>query len=216
MNGWIWLALIAAGCFAALAVLRVARPLWMFAGAAIMLGATGYALQGRPTLPGAPSIEQRERRPAMPGEDELRDAMWGRFSYEYAYAVAADGLARSGATLAAVNAVAGGLQGSPRSAQLWTRMGTAIVAHDGGTVLSPAARLAFNRAAQIAPDHPAPRFFYGMALIQTGDLVGARGAWRAALARTRPDASYREDIALRLAFLDQLLAMQQQPQRPRR
>lgn len=211
MSGWIWLAAIACACAVALAVLRVARPLWMVVGAGIALGAAGYALQGRPGLIGAPKMEVRERRPAMAGEDELRDAMWGRFSYEYAYAVAADGLARAGATAAAANAVSGGLQGSPRSAQLWTRLGTAIVAHDGGNVISPAARLAFDRAIKLAPDHPAPLFFYGIAMVQTGDLVGARRLWQAALARTPRSTSYRDDIALRLALLDQLMQIQKSP-----
>ena len=50
--GWLALLLIGAGSFALLVALRVDRLLWSFAGAALMLGATGYALQGSPTLPG--------------------------------------------------------------------------------------------------------------------------------------------------------------------
>ncbi len=208
MSGWLWLASLAAAVFALLVAMRVARPLWSFVGAALMLGAAGYAWQGRPGLAGEPRREARVRLPDDLAADDLRDAMWGRFTYDFAYAVAADGLARAGASEAAVRAVQGGLQGAPNSARLWTRLGTAIVAHDGGRVLSPAARLAFGRGITLSPDHPGPYFYYGMALVQTGDLPGAKRAWLAALARTRRDASYRVDLAMRLALLDRLLAMQ--------
>ncbi len=208
MSGWLILAAIGGGVFALLAALRVGRPLWSFLGAALMLGAAGYAWQGRPSLAGQPRDAVRIRQPDDLAADDLRDAMWGRFTYDYAYAVAADGLTKAGATQAAVNALLGGLQGAPRSARLWTRLGSAILAHDGGKVLSPAARLAFDRGMALAPDHPAPYFYYGMALVQTGDLPGAKRAWLAALKRTRRDASYREDLAVRLVLLDRLIAMQ--------
>ncbi|WP_242117817.1 tetratricopeptide repeat protein [Sphingomonas lacusdianchii] len=207
MNGWLILFALLVGCFALLVVARVARPLRGFVGAALMLGAAGYAWQGSPELPGTPRAAQRETEPVDIAADDLRDAIWGRFTYDYAYAVAADGLARAGATQAAVNAVLGGLQGNPQSARLWTRLGTAILAHDGGRVLSPAAKLAFGQGIAYAPDHPGPYFYYGMALIQTGDLPGAKRAWLAALKRSRPNAPYRVDLATRLVLLDRLMAM---------
>lgn len=208
MNGWLILTALLVGSFALLVVARVAKPLWGFVGAGLMLGAAGYAWQGRPELPGTPRAAHRETEPVDIAADDLRDAIWGRFTYDYAYAVAADGLARAGATQAAVNAVLGGLQGNPQSARLWTRLGTAILAHDGGRVLSPAAKLAFAQGIAKAPDHPGPYFYYGMALIQTGDLPDAKRAWLAALKRARPDAPYRVDLATRLVLLDRLMAMQ--------
>ena len=207
MNGWLILFALLVGCFALLVMARVAKPLRGFVGAALMLGAAGYAWQGSPELPGTPRAAQRETEPVDIAADDLRDAIWGRFTYDYAYAVAADGLARAGATQAAVNAVLGGLQGNPQSARLWTRLGTAILAHDGGRVLSPAAKLAFGQGIAYAPDHPGPYFYYGMALIQTGDLPGAKRAWLAALKRSRPNAPYRVDLATRLVLLDRLMAM---------
>ncbi|WP_294327360.1 hypothetical protein [uncultured Sphingomonas sp.] len=207
MNGWLILALLLVAIFGLLVMARVAKPLWGFVGAALMLGAAGYAWQGSPTLAGVPRAAERKVEAPDIAADDLRDAIWGRFTYDYAYAVAADGLARAGATQAAVNAVLGGLQGAPNSGRLWTRLGTAILAHDGGQVLSPAARTAFARGIATAPDHPGPYFYYGMALIQTGDLPGAKRAWLAALARTPRNASYREDLAMRLVLLDRLMAM---------
>lgn len=207
MNGWLILALLLVAIFGLLVMARVAKPLWGFVGATLMLGAAGYAWQGSPTLAGVPRAAERKVEAPDIAADDLRDAIWGRFTYDYAYAVAADGLARAGATQAAVNAVLGGLQGAPNSGRLWTRLGTAILAHDGGQVLSPAARTAFARGIATAPDHPGPYFYYGMALIQTGDLPGAKRAWLAALARTPRNASYREDLAMRLVLLDRLMAM---------
>lgn len=207
MNGWLILALLLAAIFGLLVMARVAKPLWGFVGAALMLGAAGYAWQGSPTLAGVSLAAERKVEAPNIAADDLRDAIWGRFTYDYAYAVAADGLARAGATQAAVNAVLGGLQGAPNSGRLWTRLGTAILAHDGGQVLSPAARTAFARGIATAPDHPGPYFYYGMALIQTADLPGAKRAWLAALARTPRNASYREDLAMRLVLLDRLMAM---------
>ena len=211
MNGWLILALLLIAVFALLVATRVAKPLWGFVGAALMLGAAGYAWQGRPTLPGAPRAAERTVQAPDIAADDLRDAIWGRFTYDYAYAVAADGLARAGATQAAANAVLGGLQRAPDSGRLWTRLGTAILAHDGGQVLSPAARAAFARGIAAAPGHPGPYFYYGMALIQTGDLPDAKLAWLAALARTPRNASYREDFAMRLVLLDRLMAMRPTP-----
>lgn len=207
MNGWIILALLLAATFALLLAARVAKTLQGFVGAALMLGAAGYAWQGRPDLPGDPRATVRVTRPVDIAADDMRDAIWGRFTYDYAYAVAADGLARAGATQAAVNAVLGGLQRAPDSGRLWTRLGTAILAHDGGKVLSPAARIAFAKGMASAPDHPGPYFYYGMALVQTGDLPGAKRAWLAALERTPRSASYRQDLAMRLVLLDRLTAM---------
>lgn len=211
MNGWLILALLLLVVFALLVAARVAKPLWGFVGAALMLGAAGYAWQGRPSLSGVPRVAERSVQAPDIAADDLRDAIWGRFTFDYAYAVAADGLARAGATRAAANAVLGGLQSAPHSGRLWTRLGTAILAHDGGQVLSPAARAAFLRGIAAAPDHPGPYFYYGMALIQTGDLPGAKRAWRAALARAPRNASYREDFALRLVLLDRLMAMRPSP-----
>src|SRR3546814_6776767 len=52
LMGWVWLIVIGAAAAGALALLGVGRGLWSLVGAALMLGATGYALQGRPDEPG--------------------------------------------------------------------------------------------------------------------------------------------------------------------
>jgi cytochrome c-type biogenesis protein CcmH len=204
--GWIALGVIGVGVAAALWLLGVARPLWSLLGAGLMLGATGYALQGRPNLPGHP-VEAFTRPIALEqGLIELRGDMLGRFTGEAAYLTLADGLTRAGNPQAAVRIILGGVNYVPNSVVLWTWLGMAYAQHDGGAV-SPAARLAFEHAMRLAPLHPAPPFFYGMALIQSGDFAAARPYWARALALAPKGISYRPAIAERLAILDKYLAM---------
>lgn len=203
--GWIALGLIGVLAAVALWLFGVARPLWSFIGAGLMLGATGYAVQGRPGLPGDP-VEAFARPIAL---DEaliaLRGDMLGRYTGEAAYLTLADGLTRAGNPRAAVQVMLGGVAYAPKSYVLWTWLGMAYARHDGGAV-SPAARLAFEQAMRLAPRHPAPPFFLGVALIQSGDFAAARPYWARALALTPKGLSYRPAIADRLAILDKYLA----------
>ena len=72
--------------------------------------------------------------------------------------------------------------------------------------VSPPALLAFRRAAQLAPEHPAPPFYLGMAYVRAGQFREARPYWARALALSPEGQSYSREIALRLALLDRLLA----------
>lgn len=205
--GWVALAAVMALVGALLALLRLPRALWSATGAALMLGATGYALQGRPLLPGAvphPSIDTIEVAPEFVA---LREAMWGRFTAEWAQAKTADALLRAGNARGAVQVMLAGVRRYPDDPELWTGLGSALVAHDGGNVSPPAAR-AFARAIALAPRHPAPRFFLGLGYVQGGDLARARALWAEALALTPPNAAYRRGIAERLAVLNALAQMQ--------
>ena len=79
--------------------------------------------------------------------------------------------------------------------------------------MSQPARFAFDQAMRIAPDHPAPPFFLGLAHVRADEYAAARPLWARAAALSREGASYRRDIALRLALLDRLLAEQERPRR---
>ena len=203
--GLVWLLALGLGAMALLALLELARPLRSLLGAALMLGATGYALQGSPVQPGSPAMPA----PVIAAEDasllELRDAMFGRYTLDAAYLTAADAMTRTGDSAAAVRVLLGGLDRIPKSLPLWTALGSAFAAHDGNT-LSPPARFAFDQAIRLAPDHPAPPFFLGLAHVRADDYAGARPYWARAAALSPARASYRRDIALRLAVLDRLLA----------
>lgn len=211
MIGWLWLALIAGAAFGALVALRVPRLLWSMVGAALMLGAAGYALQGSPGVPASPAVTA-----SRGGADEqplidLRDAMFGRFTGDGAYLVAGDAMTRAGEPKAAAQVILGGIRAVPRSAALWTGLGSAIAARDG--VVSPPARFAFEQARRLAPRHPGPLFFQGVAAVRSGDLAAARPLWVRALALTPPTLSYRGAIEQRLALLDRYLAEAEAPPR---
>ena len=212
--GWLTLFLLGGAAMALLVTLGVRRPLWSLVGAARMLGATGYALQGRPSLQSQPARPDLTGMADDPGLIALRDEMLGHWTAQGAYLIAADAMQRAGEKRAAVQAVLGGLQRYPDSLALWVGLGNVLAAHDGGR-LSPPALFAFQRAQRLAPDHPGPPFFLGLAHVRAGDFAAARPLWAHALSLTPPGLSYRKAIAERLALLDAYLAQMRQPASPR-
>ena len=196
-----------------LMLLGVGRAMWAFAAAALMLGAAGYALQGRPMLGASPARSIPDPLSDDPAIQDLRTQMFGRFGPEGAYLTASDGMARAGESKAAVQVLLGGIRKYPRSAMLWTALGSAYAAHDGGQV-SPAAMFAFRRAMTLAPSDPGPVFFLGLAFVRAGDFVRTQLVWTRAYGMTPPEAPYREQIGERLMLLNRLLQMQQAGQSP--
>src|SRR3546814_11342997 len=59
----------------------------------------------------------------------------------------------------------------------------------------------------LAPKHPGPPFFLGLAYVRAGEFAEARPFWARALDLTPGDASYRPEIAVRLMLLDRFLAV---------
>ncbi|GAA0673791.1 Flp pilus assembly protein TadD [Sphingomonas insulae] len=205
--GWLILILIAVEIAAALILLRVNRVLRSMVGAALMLGAAGYAWQGSPMLPASGARPDAIRLADDPALVDLRERMLGRFTADAAYLTASDAMARAGDQRSAVRAILGGLNRYPRSVMLWTALGTALAAHDGNQP-SPPAVFAFDQAIRVAPLHPAPHFFLGLARVRANDYAAARAEWARALALSPRGASYRRDIAVRLMLIDRLLAEQ--------
>ena len=208
--GWLMLVLIGVAAFLALWLGGVSKSLWSFVGAALMLGAAGYALQQRASVPGHPVESFAEPIQLDPAVIEMRDAMLGRFTGDGAYLVAADGMTRSGDTRSAVQAVLGGITKYPNSLTLWTGLGSAYAQHDG--TVSPAALFAFRHAIHLAPSHPAPYYFLGLAYINSEQLAQARPYWARALALTPPGLSYRSQLADQLQRLDTYLAAAERAQ----
>ena len=77
-------------------------------------------------------------------------------------------------------------------------------------MLTPASELAFRRANELAPNHPAPRFFYGLALARSGDAKNAVAIWREILAKAPADAGWRPFVEDAVAALEG--PRRQQPQ----
>jgi cytochrome c-type biogenesis protein CcmH len=168
--------------------------------AALLLGLAGYALQGRPAQPGSPVAPRVQSVEIDQADIETRGKMGQRFGSGPNWLVAADGAMRAGMPQAAVTYIKSGLKDNPRDPDLWVGLGNALIVHSGGMV-SPAATYAFQRAADIAPEHPGPPFFMGLAFAQSGQFAQARAIWTELLQRSPPQAPWRADLEQRLAQL---------------
>jgi cytochrome c-type biogenesis protein CcmH len=184
--GWVILLLLIVAGVGALWLMRVRQGLLTGALAALMLGASGYALQGRPSLAGAPARGSEGQRVQV--LTEARHAFFGEFSAEESWLRMSEALAGHGNTEDAVGLLQNAVRRYPTDPQLWIGLGNALVDHGHG--LTPPAEFAYRRAAELSPGHPAPRFFYDLALIRSG---GREPAFRdlIALMRDYPKASWR-------------------------
>lgn len=187
MTGWVIMAVMA---------LAVGLGLWrwfrrdmgalQFLGAALLLALAGYAWQGRPGLAGTPKDPGVDQNRPDSDFAELRRDLFPQFNSAGAWLTTAEALSRSGNTGSAVNVIRNQLDQNPRDMMLWLGMADALIQHAGGQ-LTPASEMAFNRAAQVAPRHPAPRFFFALALMRLGQFEAADG-YLAAVA-TMPEAT---------------------------
>ena len=139
--------------------------------------------------------------------------MLGRFDRAWFWLNLAEARQRRGDTKAGVDVIRSGLKEGPNDADLWVGLGNALVVHADG-MMTPAAQLAFQRAARLAPQHPGPRFFYGLALAQGGQFEEAERIWRALLEEAPEDASYRPLVEERIRSLEQARALGQIPVAP--
>ncbi|NML92785.1 tetratricopeptide repeat protein [Novosphingobium olei] len=211
---WVLILLIAAAVFAILAfVLRIPRAGWEIAGAALLFGVAGYALQGHPGYAGSPKQAVETDKTADAALLKQRQEMGDAFGKGATWLTLADALSRQGQFRAAADVLKTAVEKNPEDADLWVAYGNALVGHSDG-LITPAAQFAFQKAAQIAPDHPGPPFFMGLALAQSGKLADARAIWAELLRRSPADAPYRADLESRLARLDQMLAASGQAMPP--
>jgi len=187
MNGWVILALLFAAAIGSLWLLRVRGAFLMFAASAMLFGGAGYALQGHPTLSGSPRTAAM-REPPIPLAD-LRHEFFGNFTGEERWLTISDALARTGDTEGEVGVLQNAVGKYPGNAQLWVGLGNALVDHAGG--LTPAGQFAYQRAAELAPGHPAPSFFLGLALARSGDRERALSLWNEILEDAPADAGWR-------------------------
>jgi cytochrome c-type biogenesis protein CcmH len=185
--GWAFLVLLLGASLAALWWLGVHGGLLKATAAALLLGAAGYALQGSPDLAGAPA-QGNPGREVVPLA-EARHAFFGQFSPEEGWLRMSEALARDGNTEDAVGILQNAVRRYPNDTQLWIGLGNALVDH--ARALTPPAELAYQRAAEAAPGHPAAPFFYGLALARSGDRQAAVEIWKRILAKAPPNASWR-------------------------
>jgi hypothetical protein len=202
MNGWVILALLAVLLGAGLwIVIRPARTVSELIAATMLVALAGYAWQGSPLQPGKPT-GPRDNKPVPSNLFAEERAKWLESVGVDAQALdASDGLLRSGDPAYAVGILRAALEHRPKSATLWIGLGNAISQYADGLV-TPPARYAFQHASQLAPNSPAPGYFLGLSLAQSGDLDGAEQAWRGLLAKAAADAPWRADVEQKLAAID--------------
>lgn len=203
---WIVILLVAAA---------MALILWRFAGfrggklqfllSALVIALAGYAWQGRPDLSGQPKAEAIAEAPPPNGFAALRDNFLPQFDSAKRWTTLADAMHRRGNLVEAANAYRAGLKREPRNMTLWIGLGYTLTQHGEG--MNQAAELAYQRAIALGRGHPAPRFFYGLSLIESGRLDEADAQWRTVLASAPADASWRSVVSERVELLGQLRAM---------
>lgn len=186
--------------------LRRDKGALQFLAAALLLALAGYSWQGRPGFAGAPKRPPERQQLPDSEFEKSREGMLGRFDRAAYWLNLSEGFQRHGDTQSAAEVLQTAVRRNPRDPDLWVGFGNSLVVHAGG-MMTPAAQLAFSRAARLAPDHPAPPFFYGLALAQGGNYDEAERIWRGLVAAAPPGAEYRRVIEERLLALDQARAM---------
>lgn len=185
--GWLILFALIAASLGLLWWLGVRSSLLTAGAAALLVGASGYALQGSPNLPGAPA-QRSEAGDVFPLTD-ARHAFFGHFTPAESWLRMSEALARDGKSEDAVGLLQNAVRRYPADPQLWIGLGNALVDHSRG--ITPPAELAYKRAAQMAPGHPGAPFFYGLALARSGDRTGALAIWQEVLKTAPADAEWR-------------------------
>jgi len=198
MSGWLILAALTALGIGAFRLLWLRGPMLQLAAASLLIGASGYALQGRPGLSGSPRAAAANR--VVVPLTGARDAFFGEFTPSGHWLLLSDSMVRRGDTADAAGILRSAVREHPRDVALWVGLGNALVDHAG--MLTPAAQLAYERAVELAPGHPAAPFFSGLALARSGDRAGALALWREILAEAPADASWRPMVEDAIAALE--------------
>ncbi len=198
MMGLVILSAIVAATLGLLWLLRLRGAVFTLAAAALMIGAAGYALQGRPSLGGSPDLAAT-RPPPLP-LTAARKALMGQFGAADTWMTISEGYAARGQTQDAVGVMNSAIRARPTDFAMWVGLGNALSDH--ARTLTPGAQFAFARAAELAPGHPAPGFFLGLAEARSGQPERAIMRWNRILATAPADATWRplvEDAVLALS-----------------
>jgi cytochrome c-type biogenesis protein CcmH len=198
VSGWVILGLIFLAALAAFRLLGVRGPFLQLTAAAMLFGCVGYVVQGHPSLAGSPR-EAQLNEPPIPLA-EVRHAFFGNFTGEESWLTMSEALERTGDTEEAVGVLQNAVGKYPGNAQLWVGLGNALVDHAGE--LTPASEYAYRRAAELAPGHPAPLFFMGLALARSGDRNDAIAMWKELLAGAPADAPWRSMVQSAIVALE--------------
>jgi cytochrome c-type biogenesis protein CcmH/NrfG len=198
MSGWIALGLLAAFSLGAIILLgRLPKNIWQVAGAALLLGMTGYALQGRPGAPSSPAKSLAAEEDAAVQLVEIRAEMDQSFGSAKRWLVTADSFAKQGDYRLAASYIQSGLKQNPGDPDLWSALGLQLMLASDGQ-MSPPAQLAFDKARAIRPNYPAPYYFAGLSRLFGQDVDGAILLWEKTLSLATPNAKWKPRLESQL------------------
>jgi cytochrome c-type biogenesis protein CcmH len=199
MSGWIAMSLIAVISLAALVLLgRLQKGYWQIAAAAILLGMTGYALQGRPSVQSAPAKSLAAKEDAAVQLVEMRADMDQSFGGAKRWLVTADAFAKQGDYKLSASYIQAGLKQNPSDPDLWSALGLQLMLASNGEMSLPA-QLAFDKARTIRPNYPAPYYFAGLSRLFAGNIDSAILFWEKALSLATPNAKWKPRLESQLA-----------------
>lgn len=209
-----WLVLLALGAVTLLGLIfigRLPRNLWQLVAAALVLAAAGYALQGRPDLPGSPAKALAAKSRTAEALIAMRADMDQTFSPARKWLIPADSFARDGDYKLSSAFIRSGLRESPRNADLWGALGLQLMLASDGQMSEPA-KLAFARAHEIYPGHPATEYFRGLSDLFDGRVDLALTRWQALADRAPKSAKWKPRLESQIAGLKELArqAMEEQ------
>lgn len=198
MNGWVILGLLAVSSLGAVILLgHLSKALWQVAAAAVLLGATGYALHGRPATPSSPAqVLANEQSAALP-LIQMRSDMDQSYGVAQRWLITADSFAKQGDYQLSAAYIQSGLRQHPNDPDLWSALGLQLMLASDGQ-MSPPAQLAFDQARILRPSYPAPYYFGGIARLFGGDLNGAILLWERALSTASPNAKWKARLESQL------------------
>ena len=106
----------------------------------------------------------------------------------------------------AFRAAGRGLALAPDDPDLLLLRAEALIAGADGRV-TPAAELALEKLAAVRPEHPAPRYYRGLALLQAGKPDEALAVWRELAASLKADDPFRGRLTREIARVEMIAAM---------
>jgi cytochrome c-type biogenesis protein CcmH/NrfG len=193
-----WVAIVPVALAVALLLagprLRTAAPVI----AALALGLAGYAVVGAPGQPARPTASAAPDPKAVAARKAAARALEADYRDTGQWLKLASALVAEGRPRDAAEAMQTALTLDDRNPEYWVGLGNALVAQAGGQVV-PAARLAFGRANSVDPNHPAPRYYLGLALLQAARPAEARRVWEELRRDSRDSDPWVPDLDRKIA-----------------
>jgi hypothetical protein len=211
VTGWLVFAALALMIFGLLAwPASLGRSALMLVAAALFAAAAGYASQGSPGLAGAPAAgrERPMNRDTLFATERLR--FLDHYGEAGVVLGTADALHRSNQDEAAAGLTRNAVLEHPADVGLRIGYAHALFLLAQGTY-TPAVALAFDRADAVAkPGDPAPAYFRGLVMMESGDIAGAEQQWRALYAGLPKGSPWALPLSQRLAVFDMMHAAEAQ------